>query len=117
MTTHETSKVDATRPAKREKTGGRAAGVPNKATREIKDIAKAYGPAAIEAAARLAGLVSEGEGKAESEQARLSALQLILDRGYGKATQAITGEDGGAIQHQFTQIILCGPEGDDSSTH
>lgn len=93
--------------AKGKKTGGRVAGTPNKATSEVKALAGKYGPAAIEAAARLAGLVmkvepnKEGDGEievpdgmAESEPARIAALQLILDRAYGKATQPISGADG-----------------------
>lgn len=75
-----------------ERRGGRQAGTPNKATLEIKDIARAYGPAALELAATLAGLVNEGKGKAESEQARIAALNIVLDRGYGKAPQTIAGD-------------------------
>ena len=35
---------------------------------------------------------------AESEPARVSACNAILDRGLGKPVQAITGEDGGPIR-------------------
>lgn len=86
---------------------GRKAGVPNKATHEVRDLARMHGPAAIEAAARLAGLIlkvapnKEGDGEmevpdgvAESEAARVAALQIILDRAYGKATQPLSGADG-----------------------
>lgn len=75
-----------------ERRGGRAKGVPNKATVEIKDVARQYGPQAVEALAKLAGLVGEGDGKAESEQARIAALNGILDRGYGKPSQSIGGD-------------------------
>lgn len=64
------------------KTGGRIAGTPNKATREIKEIAQAYGAEAIE------GLWKLAKG-AESEQARVSAYKEVLDRGYGKPGQSI----------------------------
>lgn len=57
---------------------GRKAGVPNKATAEVKAIAQEHGPAAI---ARLAHLMSS----AESEAAQVSAASIILDRAYGKA--------------------------------
>lgn len=77
---------------------GRPKGVPNKATAEIKDLARQYGPAAITELAKLAGLVDEGAGKAESEQARTSALNSLLDRGYGKPIQAVSGPDGGPIE-------------------
>lgn len=64
------------------KTGGRKAGVPNKATREIKALAQSYGAGAIRELARLST-------KAESETARVSAIKELLDRAYGKAPQAI----------------------------
>lgn len=77
--------------AKGIKTGGRTKGTPNKATLEIRDLARAYGPEAIAELARLAGL-TKGAGS-ESEQTRVSAIKELLDRGYGKATQVIAGDD------------------------
>lgn len=69
------------------KTGGRVAGTPNKATREIKEIAQSYGPQAI------AGLWKLAKG-AESEQARVAAYKEVLDRGYGKPSQSVAiGQD------------------------
>lgn len=75
---------------KRRKTGGRQAGTTNKATVEIKEIARQYGPEAI---AKLWALATS----AQSEQAKVSAIKEILDRAYGKAPQAITGENGGPV--------------------
>lgn len=73
--------------AKGRKTGGRVAGVPNKATGELKDLARAYTPAAIQELGRLAV-------GAESEQARVAAIKELFDRGYGKASQSIAlGQD------------------------
>lgn len=72
--------------AKGKKTGGRKAGTPNKATAEIKDIAKQHGPAAI---ARLADLMMT----ATSEAAQVAAANSLLDRGYGKAAQPQVGAD------------------------
>jgi hypothetical protein len=63
---------------------GRKAGVPNKATAEIKEIAQQYTQKAIKA---LAQIVETGE----SEAARVSAANAILDRAYGKPSQAIVG--------------------------
>ena len=84
-----------------ERRGGRKRGTPNKATAEIKSLARKYGPAAIKEAAKLAGLVGNGKGRAESEQARIAALSIILDRAYGKAAQPHTGEGGeGPVQIQ-----------------
>ena len=72
---------------------GRKPGAPNKSTQEIKSVAREYGPAAVRELAKLAGLTEDGAGKAESEQARIAALNGVLDRGYGKATQLIGGDD------------------------
>ena len=72
--------------------GGRAKGTPNKATLEVKAVASQHGPQAIHELAPLAGLVEDGKGKAESEQAQIAALNGILDRSYGKPTQAIVGD-------------------------
>lgn len=59
---------------------GRPRGVTNKATREIKSIAQAYGPEAIE---RLWALATTSD----SDAAKVSAIKEILDRGYGKPHQ------------------------------
>ncbi len=72
---------------------GRKKGIPNKATAEIKELAQQYAPAAVKELGRL--MI-----EAESEAARVSAIKEILDRAYGKAPQALTGEDGGPIQHE-----------------
>lgn len=88
--------------AKGKKTGGRIKGVPNKATIEIKAVAQQWGPAAIKALAGLAGLDPKGT-QAESEQARIAAMNIILDRAYGKAAQPLTGEGGeGAVAMTVT---------------
>ena len=88
--------------------GGRVKGVPNKATVEVKEIARAYGPDAIKELAKLAGLI-DGETKAESEQARIAALNGILDRGYGKPSQTVAGDPenpinvGGKVELVFVE--------------
>ena len=66
---------------------GRKPGVPNKATRELREIAQKYTPAAMKELARLMT-------QAESEAARVAAIKEMFDRGYGKAAQALTGEGG-----------------------
>lgn len=71
-----------------ERRGGRKPGSPNKANAGIKLLARSFAPAAVKELARLAV-------KAESEPARVSAIKELLDRGYGKATQAI--EHTGAV--------------------
>jgi hypothetical protein len=78
--------------ARRHKTGGRTAGTPNKATAEIKALAREYGPSAIAKLAAMGGLVPDNP-PADSETARVSALTQILDRAYGRPTQTIAGDD------------------------
>jgi len=56
---------------------GRKAGTPNKATADIKALAQAVAPKAFTEAVRLA----TGAG---TEAARLRAIEIILDRAYGK---------------------------------
>ena len=67
-----------------ERRGGRKAGVPNKATRDIRALAQEHSEPAIRELARLAI-------RAESEQARVSAIKELLDRGYGKPLQRTEG--------------------------
>jgi hypothetical protein len=75
-----------------ERRGGRRAGVPNKATRDIKALAQQFSPKAIAGLAGLAGLI-EGVAPAQSEQARVAAMKELLDRGHGRPPQAIIGDD------------------------
>ena len=73
--------------------GGRQKGTPNKVTAEIKAIAQKHGPAAVRELARLATEADQGS-------TRVAAIKELLDRGYGKAAQPVTGADGeGPIQH------------------
>jgi hypothetical protein len=58
---------------------------------DIRSLARSYGKMAIQS---LAGIAQNGQ----SESARVAAAQVLLDRGYGKATQVIAGdEDGGPV--------------------
>lgn len=80
---------------------GRKPGVPNKATAEIKALAQDYGPRCIARLAELAGIRYDCQGAiipgSDIPAVQVSAMRELLDRGYGKAPQAITGPDGGAI--------------------
>jgi hypothetical protein len=58
--------------------GGRKPGVPNKATAEVRSLAREHGPAAIKELARLTT-------EAESEMARIAACNALLDRAYGRS--------------------------------
>lgn len=77
------------------KTGGRAKGVPNKATREIKALAQKYTDEALKTLVQVMQT-------SESDQARVSAARELLDRGYGKSPQAHTGEDGGPMKLELS---------------
>ena len=83
----------------RRRGAGRPAGALNKATVEVRELARAYGPAAVDELARLAF-------NADSETVRVAASRELLDRGYGRPTQPITG-DGEASKVTF--IIEGGP--------
>ena len=76
--------------AKGRKTGGGKRG-PAKASNEVRALAQQYGPAALHALAKLGGVVTDDDGnlvgEAVSEPARVTALNSVLDRAYGKATQ------------------------------
>lgn len=66
-------------------TGGSRKGRPNKATADIKALAREYTLDAMKELARLSR-------EAESEPARVAAIKELFDRGYGKATQPISGD-------------------------
>ncbi len=72
--------------AKGQKTGGRTKGTLNKATKDVKELARRRGPAVIEGFWRLFN-------EADSDAAKIAAGKEILDRAYGKATQPIAGDD------------------------
>jgi hypothetical protein len=70
-----------------ERRGGRKAGTPNKATAELQGLARKHTKSVLVELVRLAT-------EAESEQARVAACKEVLDRGYGRAAQAVTGAGG-----------------------
>ena len=81
---------------------GRKPGQKNKATLEIKELARAYGPRAIAELARLAGLTKEAGS--ENEATRVTAIKELIDRGYGRPTQPISGDDSEPpvqLEHSF----------------
>jgi hypothetical protein len=68
------------------KTGGRQKGTLNKATADIKALAREFTPTAME---RLVRIIQESD----SDAAVVSAIKEVFDRGYGKAKQPIIGGD------------------------
>lgn len=89
-----------------ERRGGRKKGVPNKATAEIKALAQQHGPEAIE---KLVQIVRESENDA----AKISAIKELLDRGFGKAAQAVIvngDEEGGPVQFSVIKRVIVDPK-------
>lgn len=88
-----------------ERRGGRQAGTPNKATAEVKTLARAYGADIIDLLWLLART-------AENEGAQIAACKELLERGYGKTTMLIGGDpDAAAIQvDQIRRIIVHPPK-------
>jgi hypothetical protein len=85
-----------------ERRGGRQLGTPNKNTAQIKAVASKYGPAIIDKLAEMAGVIPSSI-PAESETARIAAMRELLDRGYGKATQPLSGDaEGPPLAIEFT---------------
>jgi hypothetical protein len=79
--------------AKGVKTGGRRAGTPNKVTADIKALAQNY---AADAITMLATILTTSE----NDSARIAAAKELLDRGYGRASQAVelNGEVGLTVE-------------------
>ena len=69
------------------KFGGRQKGTPNKATADIKKLARDHTAAAMKELVRIAS-------SSDQDSVRVSAIKEIFDRAYGKAPQALTGADG-----------------------
>lgn len=90
-----------------ERRGGRVKGVPNKATASIREAAKEYTEQALMTLAEV--MTDEGQPGA----ARVSAANAILDRGYGKPTQPIAGDDTADPLRAVTEIILRGVRPDE----
>jgi hypothetical protein len=67
---------------------------------EIKSLARAHTESAINV---LAGVMNEPDAP---HAARVAAANSLLDRGWGKAPQAITGEDGGPLTLVLKSFVL-----------
>lgn len=87
------------------KTGGRQKGTPNKVTADVKEIAQSYGEEAVKA---LVEIVRDGEAP---HAARVSAVKELLDRGYGKAKQAV--EHSGAMVYNVVTGVPDDADADD----
>jgi hypothetical protein len=72
----------------------------SKASREARELARSYSLPAIEKLAEMAGLTDAPA--AESETARIQALNSLLDRGIGKAPLVLEGDEDAPIAIHFT---------------
>ena len=73
---------------------------------EIRDLAREFGPPAIAKLAEMAGLAPGRP--AEAEAVRVAALKELLDRGFGKSTQPLSGDAGGqplAIDFRWADAV------------
>lgn len=77
---------------------GRKPGKVGKAKKELQDMAKDHAKEALETLRKI--MTNDQEPAA----ARVSAANAILDRGYGKPPQALTGPDGGPMQHEVKTL-------------
>lgn len=86
------------------KTGGRVKGTPNKLTADVKEIARGYGPEIIGL------LIKMARDDETPHAAKVAAMKEIMDRGYGKSTQPISGaEDAPPIQvRAITEVKIIG---------
>ncbi|WP_454911130.1 hypothetical protein [Stutzerimonas chloritidismutans] len=84
---------------------GRPAGRRNKVTADIKEIAQSFGEEAIKS---LVEIVRDGEAP---HAARVSAVKELLDRGYGKAKQAL--EHSGGMTYNVVTGVPHGSDADD----
>lgn len=91
------------------KTGGRKAGTPNKATASLKELARQYTDEALQT---LVSILAGGEGVPPAAQ--VAAAKEILDRGYGKASTVLTGDEDGGPVELVSRIELVGVRPDDN---
>ncbi|MFP5339892.1 MAG: hypothetical protein ACLGIW_15615 [Gammaproteobacteria bacterium] len=84
---------------------GRPAGSRNKVTADIKELAQSFGEEAIKS---LVEIVRDGEAP---HAARVSAVKELLDRGYGKAKQAL--EHSGGMTYNVVTGVPHGSDADD----
>lgn len=66
------------------KAGGRKSGIPNKVTRELREMAQSYGPEGLQIAVRIM------RNPKLPASARIAAIDKIWDRAYGKPAQAVS---------------------------
>lgn len=89
---------------------GRKKGSVNKIKKKIQELAEPYGEKALEVLHEImmrGSLTYDLDGSitgGAKDGDRIAAAKELLDRGYGKAPQAITGGDGGALKVSFEVV-------------
>lgn len=103
----QSTEIKATAKGGKRPGAGRKAGIRNKATADVRALASVYTEIAIATLADIA----QDEGAPAA--ARIAASNGLLDRGHGKAPQAIvgTGIDGAVL----VQVVTGVPRGDDNA--
>ena len=84
---------------------GRPAGSPNKVTSPLKELARQHTDAALNT---LVSILAGGDGIPAAAQ--VQAAKELLDRGYGKPTQYIGGDEENPLR-TLNEIALVGPKG------
>jgi len=79
----------------------------SKAAAQIKALARRHTRAAIKV---LAGIMNQDDGPAT---ARVSAAQALLDRGWGKASQPLAGEEDGRALLARIERVIVDPQSDE----
>ena len=79
---------------------GRPVGSISKTTAELKTLAQQHGAAIITKLAELSGVIPGNA--AESQAVQVQAMRELLDRGFGRSTQPLSGDaDGAPIAYSF----------------
>lgn len=85
-----------------ERRGGRQKGTPNKATASLKDVAREYTEKAVNT---FIACIDSAEAP---WPAKVAAASAILDRGYGKPSTVLAGDEDGGPVSLVTKIELVG---------
>ena len=85
-----------------ERRGGRAKGQPNNVSKTLRELAREYTAEALEALVDVL--------RTETGAARVSAANAILDRGYGKPSTVLAGDEDGGPAKLIHEIIIRGVE-------
>jgi hypothetical protein len=80
---------------------GRPTGSVNRTTADLRQLAQQFGAAVIQRLAEMAGLVADVPA-AQTETARITAMSMLLDRGYGRATLPLASDPERPISIEFT---------------